>query len=376
MSYTRDATLARTIHLFFIGTNNKPQAHKGKKMAFTDLKFAVVGATGAVGRALLSILAEHGVQQENVYAVASERSKGIKVSFGDHGELTIKALNTFDFSATHIAFFSAGGDISAQYAPIAAAQGALVIDKSSRFRMDADVPLIVPEVNPDAIALAEKRRIIANPNCSTIQLVAALKPIHDVSPIKRVVVSTYQAVSGAGKKAMDILFNETKTVLMNQPTTPNKLFPKPIAFNVIPKIDDFLSDGMTKEELKMIEETKKILSSDIAVAATCVRVPVFIGHSISANVECVTSFDLKDMLAALKKSKALKIAKASDQFFTPVEIAQEDEVFISRLRQDPSVPFGLSLWIVADNLRKGAALNGVQIAEAVYKHHRKLLRKG
>jgi aspartate-semialdehyde dehydrogenase len=344
-------------------------------MAFTDLNFAVVGATGAVGRTLLSILAERGVPRGNISAVASERSKGIKVSYGDHGELMIKALNTFDFSTTHIAFFSAGGDVSAQYAPLAAAQGALVIDKSSHFRMDADVPLIVPEVNSDAIALAVKRRIIANPNCSTIQLVAALKPIHDVSPIKRVVLSTYQAVSGAGQKAMDILFNETKTVLMNQPSTENKLFPKPIAFNVIPKIDAFTSDGSTKEELKMIDETKKILSANIEVAATCVRVPVFIGHSISANVECTKAFDLKAMHAALKASKALKLPKTADQFFTPVEIAQDDEIYVSRLRIDSSVPHGLSLWIVADNLRKGAALNGVQIAEAVYKHHRKLLRK-
>ena len=344
-------------------------------MAFTDLNFAVIGATGAVGRALLSILAERGVPKENIFAVASERSKGIKVSYGDHGELMIKALNTFDFSTTHIAFFSAGGSVSAQYAPIAAAQGALVIDKSSYFRMDADVPLIVPEVNADAIALAAKRRIIANPNCSTIQLVVALKPIHDVSPIKRVVLSTYQAVSGAGQKAMDILFNETKTVLMNQPSTANKLFPKPIAFNVIPKIDDFMADGGTKEEIKMIEETKKILSSDITVAATCVRVPVFIGHSISVNVECAAAFDLKEMHVALKASKAIKMPKTADQFFTPVEIAQDDEVFVSRLRIDASVPHGLSLWVVADNLRKGAALNGVQIAEAVYKHHKTLLRK-
>lgn len=344
-------------------------------MIFNNLTFAVVGATGAVGRTLLSILAERGVPQSNVFAVASERSKGLKVSYGDHGELTIKTLNTFDFSTTHIAFFSAGGDISAQYAPIAAAQGALIIDKSSKFRMDVDVPLIVPEVNTDAIALAAKRRIISNPNCSTIQLVAALKPIHDVSPIKRVVVSTYQAVSGAGQKAMDILFNETKTVLMNQPSTENKLFPKPIAFNVIPKIDAFVEDGSTKEELKMIDETKKILSADMSVAATCVRVPVFIGHSISANVECANPFDLKDMQTALKASKALKLSKAIDQFHTPVEIAQEDEVFVSRVRMDTSVPHGLSLWIVADNLRKGAALNGVQIAEAVYKHHRGLLRK-
>ncbi|MES2252695.1 MAG: aspartate-semialdehyde dehydrogenase [Pseudomonadota bacterium] len=344
-------------------------------MAFTDLKFAIVGATGAVGRTLLSILAERGVPKENITAIASERSLGIKISYGHLDELKIKALNTFDFSTTHIAFFSAGGDISAKYAPIAAAQGALVIDKSSRFRMDADVPLVVPEVNMDAIALAAKRRIIANPNCSTIQLVVALKPVHDVSPIKRVVLSTYQAVSGAGQKAMDILFNETKTVLMNQPSTANKLFPKPIAFNVIPKIDDFAADGSTKEELKMIEETKKILSADMTVAATCVRVPVFIGHSISVNVECTTAFDLKEMQVALKASKAIKMPKTADQFFTSVEIAQDDEVFVSRLRKDTSVPHGLSFWVVADNLRKGAALNGVQIAEAVYKHHKKLLRK-
>lgn len=344
-------------------------------MAFTDLKFAVVGATGAVGRTLLSILAERGVPKENVFAIASEHSLGITVSYGEHCDLKIKILPTFDFSTVDIAFFAAGSDTSKQYVPIATQQGAIVIDKSSLFRMDKDVPLIVPEVNAAEIALASKKRIIANPNCSTIQLVAALKPIHDISPIKRIVVSTYQAVSGAGQKAMDILFNQTKTVLMNQPSTENDLFPKPIAFNVIPKIDAFLESGYTKEEMKIIDETKKILSTDIGVTATCVRVPVFIGHSIAATVECENTFEMKEIISSLKKSKALKIAKNVDQFFGPIEAAQEDEIFISRLRMDPSVPFGLSLWIVADNIRKGAALNGVQIAEALYKNHRSLLRK-
>ena len=343
-------------------------------MAFSKLHFAVVGATGAVGRVILSILAEKGVPRENVAAIASEQSKGIKVSYGDHGELTIKALNTFDFTNTHFAFFSAGSAVSKEYAPIAAQQGAIVIDKSSYFRMDDKIPLVVPEVNPDALLNAAKQRIIANPNCSTIQLVAALKPIHDISPIKRVVVSTYQAVSGAGKKAMDILFNETKTVLMNQPSTSNKIFPKPIAFNVIPKIDVFTPDGHTKEELKIIQETKKIFGTDIAIAATCARVPVFIGHSIAAQVECHDAFDLGAVHKALKASKALKLGKTIEDFFTPVEIAQEDHVYISRLRSDPSVPFGLSLWIVADNLRKGAALNGVQIAETVFKKYPGLIR--
>lgn len=344
-------------------------------MAFTNLKFAVVGATGAVGRTLLSILAERGVPTENVCAIASEHSIGLTASFGEHADLKIKALPTFDFSDTDIAFFAVESDVAKQYIPKATEQGAIVIDKSSLFRMDKDIPLIVPEVNADSIALAAKRRIIANPNCSTIQLVAALKPIHDISPIKRIVVSTYQAVSGAGQKAMDILFNETKTVLMNQPSTENNLFPKPIAFNVIPKIDDFLPTGYTKEEMKMINETKKILSADIGVTATCVRVPVFIGHSIAATVECTHAFEMKEIIASLKTSKALKIAKTSDQFFGPVEAAQEDEIFISRLRIDSSVPFGLSMWIVADNIRKGAALNGIQIAEALYKNHRNLLRK-
>ena len=347
---------------------------KRNRMAFKNLIFTVVGATGAVGNAVLSLLAERGIPKENVQAVASKRSLGASVSYGDHAELAIKPLEHFDFSTTHIAFFAVSSDISAEYMLRATQQGALVIDKSSYFRMNADVPLIVPEVNPDAIAHAAKRRIIANPNCSTIQLVATLKPIHDINPIKRIVLSTYQAVSGAGSNAMDILYNETKTVLMNQPSTPNTTFPKPIAFNVIPKIDVFMDDGGSKEEWKMIEETKKILSPDIRVAATCVRVPVFVGHSIAVTLELTQTFDVKEIIKALKTSKALKVAGTIDQFHTPSEAAQEDYIFVSRIRRDTSTENGLSLWIVADNLRKGAALNAVQIAEHAYKHHKYLIR--
>ncbi len=336
-------------------------------------KVAVVGASGNVGRELLNILHERAFPVSDVVALASHRSAGGDVSFGDK-DLKIQDLSKFDFSGVDIVLSSAGAKVSAEFAPMAAKAGAVVIDNTSHFRMDPDVPLIVPEVNPDALAGYTKKNIIANPNCSTIQMLVALKPLHDVAKIKRVVVSTYQSVSGGGKEAMDELFNQTRHFYMNQHDT-NEVFPKQISFNVIPQIDVFMDDGMTKEEWKMVVETKKILDPAIKVCANCVRVPVFVGHSEMVNVEFEEEMTAKQAMKLWNKAPGVTcIDLDSDlEYVTPVEIAGEDDVFVSRVREDISVENGLNFWCVSDNLRKGAALNAVQIAELLIK---KYLKKG
>ena len=325
---------------------------------------AVVGATGAVGREMLQTLSERNFPVNNIYALASKASIGKEVSFGDEKILKVLSLEGFDFEKVDIALFSAGSDIAKKYGPIAGKKGCIVIDNSSCFRMDDDVPLIVPEVNPDAINGYNKRNIIANPNCSTIQLVVALKPIHDNFTITRVVVSTYQAVSGAGKPAMDELFIQTKGVFVNDQATPEQ-FTKKIAFNVIPHIDAFMDDGFTKEEWKMRVETKKILDNNIDLVAHCVRVPVFIGHSEAVFLECKKDISVNKVRNLLREADGVTVIdhRADEGYVTPVEVAGEDDVYISRIRKDPSVKNGLIFWCVGDNLRKGAALNTVQIAE-------------
>lgn len=333
-------------------------------------KVAVVGATGAVGRELLSILAERKFPVSETVALASGRSIGREVSFGEKDTLTVQGLEGFDFRGTDIALFSPGAKISAEFAPKAAAQGAIVIDNTSHFRMDPDVPLIVPEVNPQAIAGFRQRGIIANPNCSTIQMVVALKPLHDLAGITRVVVATYQSVSGSGKEAMDELFNQTRGIFVND--LPKKdIFTKQIAFNVIPQIDVFMEDGSTREEWKMRVETQKILDPAIAVAVTCVRVPVFIGHSEAVSVAFSRPLTPGQARAALRKAPGVTVIDHhhDEGYVTPVECAGDDPVFVSRIRADTSVAHGLQFWCVADNLRKGAALNAVQIAELLVKEH-------
>ena len=333
-------------------------------------KIVVAGATGNVGREILNILAERKFPADEVVALASRNSVGVKVSYGSR-ELTVQALEDFDFTGTKIGLFSPGGAVSAIHAPRAAAQGCVVIDNTSHFRMDENVPLVVPEVNPGAIAGYKKSGIIANPNCSTIQMVVALKPLHDIAKIKRIVVSTYQAVSGAGKEAMDELFDSTKKIYANQMPQAKK-FSKRIAFNVIPQIDVFMADGCTKEEWKMKVETKKIFGNDsIQVEATCVRVPVFNCHSESVNVEFESAISVKQAREALDNADGVLLLDRPEEmiFATPVEVSTQDPVFVSRLRKDESVKNGLSLWVVSDNLRKGAALNAVQIAELLVKDH-------
>ena len=327
---------------------------------------AVVGATGAVGREMLNILAERQFPVAAVHAVASERSAGGEISFGEDKVLKIEDLDHFDFKGIDIALFSPGAKISAVHAPRAARAGAVVIDNTSQFRMDKDVPLIVPEVNPEAIAQYEKRGIIANPNCSTIQMLVALKPLHDLARVKRVVVATYQSVSGAGREAMDELFNQTRAIYVNDPVKKEQ-FTKRIAFNCIPHIDVFMDDGSTKEEWKMAGETRKILDPAIAVRATCVRVPVFISHGEALNVEFERPLSEDEARNALKAAPGIIVIdhRADEGYVTPVEAAGEDSVYVSRIRRDPTVPHGLDLWVVADNLRKGAALNAVQIAEVL-----------
>jgi aspartate-semialdehyde dehydrogenase len=329
-------------------------------------RVAVVGATGAVGREMLKTLAERNFPVSEVVALASARSAGQEVSFGEKTVLKIRNLDTFDFTGWDIGLFSPGASVSAVHAPRAAAAGCVVIDNTSQFRMDPDVPLVVPEVNPHHLARFSKRNIIANPNCSTIQMVVALKPLHDRWTIKRVVVSTYQSVSGAGKEAMDELFNHTKKVFVYEAEKPEQ-FTKEIAFNVIPHIDRFMDDGSTKEEWKMAVETKKILDPDIAVHATCVRVPVFIGHGEAVNVEFAQPVTAGEARAALREAPGIEVVDVREDggYVTPVECAGEDAVYVSRIRKDPTVPHGLSFWCVSDNLRKGAALNAVQIAETL-----------
>lgn len=327
-------------------------------------KVAVVGATGNVGREMLNTLHERGFPVSEVHAVASARSAGTPVSFGDE-TLKVQALEKFNFKGVDIVLASAGGKVSAAFAPDAAKAGAVVIDNSSHFRMDKDVPLIVPEVNPEAIKLHKKKGIIANPNCSTIQMVVALKPLHDLAVLKRVVVATYQSVSGAGKEAMDELFEQTRALYFN--SNPGRsVFAKQIAFNAIPQIDVFMDDGATKEEWKMRVETKKIMGPDIEVSATCVRVPVFVSHSEAINAEFEKPITPAAARKALQKAPGVVVIDKHDPedgLITPIEAAGEDAVFVSRIRKDPTTDNALSLWVVSDNLRKGAATNAVQIAE-------------
>ena len=332
------------------------------------LKVAIVGATGNVGREMLDILDERKFPADKVFALASSRSKGDTIQFGNK-ELIVEDLSEFDFSNADIALFSAGGKISGEFAPLAAEKNCVVIDNSSRFRMDPDVPLIVPEVNGEAIANYEKTKIIANPNCSTIQMVVALKPLHDLFTIKRVVVSSYQSTSGAGKAAMDELFEQIKGIYSNNLIEP-KIFQKQISFNVIPQIGPFASSGYTEEEEKMINETKKILDNDIKVSATCVRVPTFIGHAESVNIE------FENFISAEEASKVLAEAPGclvdlddKENYATPIDCAGNDHTYISRIRNDDSIENGLNLWVVSDNLRKGAALNTIQIAEILEKDY-------
>jgi aspartate-semialdehyde dehydrogenase len=328
-------------------------------------KVAVAGATGNVGREMLNILAERRFPVSEVVALASTRSIGKEVSFGDR-ILKCKVLENYDFSTTDICLMSAGGAVSKEWSPKIGAQGCVVIDNSSTWRMDPDVPLVVPEVNADAAKGYGKKNIIANPNCSTAQLVVALKPLHDKARIKRVVVSTYQSVSGAGKAAMDELFSQTRAVFTTGPVEVVK-FPKRIAFNVIPQIDVFLDDGFTKEEWKMVVETKKILDPKIKLTATCVRVPVFISHSEAVNIEFeqpITADEAREILSSAPGCLVID-RREPGGYITPHEAAGEDATYISRIREDPTVEYGLALWCVSDNLRKGAALNAVQIAEVL-----------
>ncbi|HWD27062.1 MAG TPA: aspartate-semialdehyde dehydrogenase [Rhizomicrobium sp.] len=335
-------------------------------------KVAVVGATGNVGREMLTVLDERTFPASEVVALASTSSIGTQVSFGDK-ILKVKALDYYDFKGTDIVLMSAGSAVAKQWAPKIAALGAIVIDNSSAWRMDRDVPLVVPEVNADALNDI-KKGIVANPNCSTAQLVVALKPLHDAAKIKRVVVSTYQSVSGAGKEAMDELFRQTRAVFVADPVEVER-FTKQIAYNVIPHIDDFLDSGLTKEEWKMMVETQKILDPDIQLTATCVRVPVFIGHSEAVTIEfeeAITADRARQLLRAAPG--ILVVDKREDGgYVTPIECAGEDATYVSRIRKDPTVEHGLSMWIVSDNLRKGAALNAVQIAESLIR--RKLLKR-
>ncbi len=334
-------------------------------------KVAVVGATGVVGQEMLSILEERGFPVSEVVPLASRRSLGREVSFGDT-TLKCRDLEQYDFTGTDIALFAAGGDTAGEHGPRAAAQGCVVIDNSSRFRMDPDVPLIVPEVNASAVAGYTKRNIIANPNCSTAQLVVALKPLHDRAEIKRVVVATYQSASGAGRDAMDELFTQTKGVYVNDEPTPQQ-FTKQIAFNVIPHIDSFLDDGQTKEEWKMVAETKKILDPAIKLHATCVRVPVFVGHSEAVNIEFAQEIDDDEAREILREAPGCMVLDKREDggYVTPIDCVGDFATYISRIRVDPTVENGLSIWVVSDNLRKGAALNAVQIAELLAARHLK-----
>ncbi|MFO1037537.1 MAG: aspartate-semialdehyde dehydrogenase [Geminicoccaceae bacterium] len=329
-------------------------------------KVAVVGATGAVGNEMLQILSERQFPVDDIVALASEKSLGKKVSFGDDRVLDVHDLDKFDFEGWDIALFSPGAKVSAIYAPKAARKGCVVIDNTSQFRIDEDVPLVVPEVNREALRDFRTRNIIANPNCSTIQMVVALKPLHDIARIRRVVVATYQSVSGAGREAMDELFEHTKAIYMNDQKEPEN-FPRPIPFNVIPQIDVFLDDGSTKEEWKMAVETKKILDPEIEVTATCVRVPVFVAHSEAVNVEFEEPISPDEAREALRDAEGVVVVDdpGRGEYVTPKEAAGDFAVYVSRIRKDPTVPHGLNLWVVSDNLRKGAALNAVQIAEAL-----------
>ena len=337
------------------------------------LKIAVIGATGNVGREMLNILAEREFPADEVFAVASRRSMGTEVSFGDK-RLTCRDLEQFDFRGVDFALMSAGSAVSKDWSPQIGAQGCVVIDNSSCWRYDPDVPLVVPEVNADAVEGFTKKNIVANPNCSTAQLVVVLKPLHDRAKIKRVVVATYQSVSGAGKEAMDELWDQTKGIFVTEPPEPKK-FTKQIAFNVIPHIDVFLDDGSTKEEWKMSAETKKILDPKIKLTATCVRVPVFVGHSEAVNVEFEEPITAEEARKILREAPGVLVVDKQEPggYVTPIECVGDYATFVSRIREDQTLDNGLSFWVVSDNLRKGAALNTVQIAETII--NRNLLEK-
>jgi aspartate-semialdehyde dehydrogenase len=334
-------------------------------------RVAVVGATGNVGREILNILAERQFPLDEVAAVASARSTGDLIDLGDSGEeLKVRNLDHFDFAGWDMALFAAGSKVSETHVPRAAQAGCTVIDNSSLFRMDPDVPLIVPEVNADAIGGYRKKNIIANPNCSTAQLVVALKPLHDAAKIKRVVVSTYQSVSGTGKAGMDELFEQSRNIFVGDSNVPS-VYPKQIAFNVIPQAGDFLEDGSTTEEWKLVVETKKILDPKIKVSATCVRVPVFVGHSEAVNIEFEREISAAEAQGILREAPGVMVVdkREAGGYVTPVEAVGEYATYVSRIRDDPTVENGLSLWVVSDNLRKGAALNAVQIAELLGRKH-------
>jgi aspartate-semialdehyde dehydrogenase len=337
-------------------------------------RVAVVGATGNVGREMLNILAEREFPVDEIVALASRKSLGTECSFGDR-TLKTQDLEEFDFAGWDIALFAIGSDATKKYAPIAAKAGCVVIDNSSLYRYDPEVPLIVPEVNPDAIEGYAKKNIIANPNCSTAQMVVALKPLHDRAKVKRVVVATYQSVSGSGKEAMDELWNQTKGIYVPGQEVEPSVYPKQIAFNVIPHIDVFMEDGSTKEEWKMVAETKKIIDPSIKVTATCVRVPVFVGHSEAVNVEFEDFLDEEEARDILREAPGVLVVDKREPggYVTPIESVGEYATYVSRIRQDSTVENGLSMWVVSDNLRKGAALNAVQIAELL---GRRILKKG
>jgi len=337
-------------------------------------KVVVVGATGNVGREMLNILDERQFPVDEIAVLASRKSLGTECSFGDK-TLKTKDLDTFDFTGWDIAFFAVGSEATKTYAPIAASQGCIVIDNSSLYRYDPDVPLVVPEVNPAAVEGYAKKNIIANPNCSTAQMVVALKPLHDRARIKRVVVSTYQSVSGTGKDAMDELWNQTKGMFVPGQEVAPSVYPKQIAFNVIPHIDVFMEDGSTKEEWKMVAETKKILDPSVKVTATCVRVPVFVGHSEAINIEFEDFLDEEEARDILREAPGVMVVdkREAGGYVTPVECVGDYATFISRIRQDSTIENGLNIWCVSDNLRKGAALNAVQIAETL---GNRVLKKG
>lgn len=331
---------------------------------------AVAGATGVVGREFLSILAQRNFPVGGIRLLASERSAGEKLAFKGKDEV-VRLLSEETFEGMDIGLFSPGAKVSAVYAPVAAKAGCVVIDNTSHFRMDPGVPLVVPEVNPEAIADYKKKNIIANPNCSTIQMVVALKPIHDAFRIKRVVVSTYQSVSGAGKEAMEELSGQTRSIF-NMKGIEKKVFPHQIAFNCIPHIDEFLDNGYTKEEMKMANETRKIMGDDsIKVTATTVRVPVFVGHSESVNIETEKRISPQDVRDILKKAPGVKVVDEPKKalYPMPIDSCEEDDVFVGRIRKDDTVENGINMWIVSDNLRKGAALNAIQIAEILIKEY-------
>ena len=334
-----------------------------------SINLVIVGATGDVGREVLNILYEKSFNKEDIQLVASEKSAGQEISYGDE-TITVQALDKFDLSSANIAIFSAGGSISEEWAPKFAEANCIVIDNSSFYRMDPEVPLVVPEVNPDALSGYSKKNIIANPNCSTAQLVMALKPLHDISKIKRVVISTYQSVSGAGKAAMDELFDQTRKIFSND-FVDSINFTKRMAFNVIPHIDKFTESGDTKEEIKMMDETKKIIDKNIKIAVTCVRVPVFIGHSESVNIEFESKISEDQARSAIKAFPGCVVIdeRKDGGYVTPIECAGNNDTYTSRIREDKTIDNGLSLWVVSDNLRKGAALNAIQIAELLIESH-------